>query len=123
MGSPVQVTFTSDAIAGAILAGMNDDQKSALIGQALDRLFAPSKDDGYGRKSKSIIEEAVEDAVKRVAYDLVKDHVAKNPEIEGKIAEAIRTAVTEGCTSEKAIKALKDRVTAAVEGVFGSRYG
>ncbi len=108
-------------VAKVLIEQVSEEQRAAILAAAVEQLLAEPKDQ-YGRSSgTSALQQAFNDAVRRVAYDVVKDYLTLD-EIRGRVREAI-VATTETLIARQSwtVSAIADAVAKRVEDALTDR--
>lgn len=80
---------TKDLVTGALLASLGPEKRDKLIGEAIKSLLDPN---GYGRKT-SVVQDAFEDAAKRVATDYIEGKLTADEAFKSQVSKMIEEAV------------------------------
>lgn len=105
-------------VAEAILKQIDGPTREKILAQAVATLLKPEEYRGYGAKPKSPLEQAFEQAVHRVAHDVVREDLEKNPAIRDKIrelySEAMRKVFEDQETRLKIVQSIADAMSSTL---------
>jgi predicted NAD-dependent protein-ADP-ribosyltransferase YbiA (DUF1768 family) len=110
-----EIKIESDAmqaiVSKAILEGIDENQRKAIMEQAVAALIAPRGGDTYGRNKTTPLQDAFDAAVRNVVHEVARDAITDNAELR----EKVRALVVEAMAGalDKGSK-LRERVADAV---------
>lgn len=116
----MEIKLDTDAAASiasaAILQSLSEENKQAMIQQALQYLMTPERDRGYGL-SKSPMQNAFDSALHQAAHKVVQDHIASLPEVETAITDLL------GPLLNGVVKKQSENWNDELAGVIGNAIG
>lgn len=108
-------------VSKAILEGIDAQQKDLLIEQAVKSLLVAPKSPGYGVQTKTPLQDAFDDAVRRTARTVV-DEVIETEGLADRIRALVREQVTAALASDSTLAGgVGDAIGAAVRDVLRQR--
>jgi hypothetical protein len=92
----------------AILDGFTSEQRNDLVTQAITHILSTPTDtpSGYGYKKQTVIEEAVGNAVRRSAVDVVREMLTEEPyltQMRDSLTEAVANALSDNSAIQEAV--------------------
>lgn len=104
-----------DIIAKAVLDSLTPERREALIAAAVAKLLEPVPTGGYGSPKRSVLDDAFNQAVHKIAYAVAAEECAR-PELRERLAavarEGVERAFTEGVI-QKMVASVENAVVSA----------
>lgn len=88
----IDTAAMNQIVSKAILEGIDDNQKQAILEQAVQALITPKKDN-YGRNTDTPLQRAFDSAVGSVVYQVAREFVEENQELRAKVREMVAQAM------------------------------